>query len=78
MKPAPHKRKLSYKEQRELDELPELIASLEQQQAELESKTGSANFFNGDPTEVGKTLEQLTQVGESLDNALERLIELEG
>ena len=78
MKPAPNKRKLSYKEQRELDELPELIASLEQQQTELESKTSSANFFNGDPTEVGKTLEQLTQVGESLDNALERLIELEG
>ena len=77
-KSAPQKRKLSYKEQRELDELPELIASLEEQQAELESKTGSANFFNGDPTEVGKTLEQLTQVGESLDNALERLIELEG
>jgi ATP-binding cassette subfamily F protein uup len=77
-KPAPKKRKLSYKEQRELDELPELIASLEEQQAELEGKTGSANFFNGDPTEVGKTLEQLTQVGESLDNALERLIELEG
>ncbi len=77
-KPSPQKRKLSYKEQRELDELPELIASLEEQQAELESKTGSANFFNRDPTEVGKTLEQLTQVGESLDNALERLIELEG
>ena len=33
---APHKRKLSYKEQRELDELPELIASLEAQQAGLE------------------------------------------
>ena len=77
-KSALQKRKLSYKEQRELDELPELIASLEEQQAELESKTGSANFFNGDPTEVGKTLEQLTQVSESLDNALERLIELEG
>ena len=77
-KSAPQKRKLSYKEQRELDELPELIASLEEQQAELESKTSGANFFNGDPTEVGKTLEQLTQVSESLDNALERLIELEG
>ena len=77
-KPAPPKRKLSYKEQRELDELPALIASLEELQAELESKTGSARFFNGDPTEVGKTLEQLTQVGESLDAALDRLIELEG
>ncbi len=76
--PAPQKRKLSYKEQRELDELPALIASLEAQQAELESKTGNASFFNGDPTEVSKTLEQLTQVGESLDTALERLIELEG
>jgi hypothetical protein len=51
---------------------------LEAQQAELESKTGNASFFNGDPTEVSKTLEQLTQVGESLDAALERLIELEG
>jgi len=78
VKPAPQKRKLSYKEQRELDELPELIASLEEQQAQLESKTGSPNFFDGDPTVVGKTLEQLAQVGESLDNALERLIELEG
>ena len=77
-KSAPQKRKLSYKEQRELDELPELIASLEEQQAKLESKTGSANFFKGDPIEVGKTLEQLTQVSESLDNALERLVELEG
>ena len=66
------------RQQRELDELPELIASLEEQQAKLESKTSSANFFNGDPIEVGKTLEQLTQVGESLDNALERLVELEG
>ena len=53
-KSAPQKRKLSYKEQRELDELPELIASLEEQQAELESKTGSANFFNGDPTRSAK------------------------
>ena len=51
---------------------------MEEQQAKLESKTSSANFFNGDPIEVGKTLEQLTQVSESLDNALERLVELEG
>ena len=75
-KPSP-KRKLSYKEQRELDELPALIASLEGQQAELERKTGSASFFNGDPTEVRITLEQLTQAIESLDAALQRLIELE-
>jgi ATP-binding cassette subfamily F protein uup len=77
-KSAPQKRKLSYKEQRELAELPALIASLEEQQAELESRTSTPTFFNGDPTEVGETLEQLTQISESLDNALERLIELEG
>ena len=77
-KSAPQKRKLSYKEQRELDELPPLIASLEEQQARLESKTSSADFFSGDPDEVGKTLEQLTQVSAWLDTALERLIELEG
>lgn len=76
--PGIQKRKLSYKEQRELDELPALIASLEEQQALLESTTSSPNFFDGNPTEVGKVLEQLTQISESLDAALERLIELEG
>ena len=78
LRPAVLKPKLSYKEQRELDELPGLIASLEEQQARLETTTSSATFFNGDPVEVSKALEQLTQVGESLDTALERLIELEG
>ena len=77
-RPAVLKPKLSYKEQRELDELPGLIASLEEQQARLETTTSSATFFNGDPADVAKALEQLTQVGESLDTALERLIELEG
>ena len=76
--PALRKRKLSYKEQRELEELPALIASLEEQQVLLETTTSSASFFNGGSAEVGKTLEQLAQVGESLDAALERLIELEG
>ena len=77
-RPAALKPKLSYKEQRELDELPGLIASLEEQQARLETTTSSATFFNGDPADVATALEQLTQVGESLDTALERLIELEG
>ena len=77
-RPAVFKPKLSYKEQRELDELPGLIASLEEQQARLDTTTSNATFFNGDPADVAKALEQLTQVGESLDTALERLIELEG
>ena len=71
-------RKLSYKESRELEDLPNRIAKLEEEQATLETKTADPSFFTGDGDEVAKTLERLTAVTASLDDALERLIELEG
>ena len=71
-------RKLSYKETRELESLPTLISELEGEQAILEAKTADPSFFAGDSNEVSKTLDRLTKVSTSLDEALERLIELEG
>ena len=71
-------RKLSYKETRELENLPDKIAQLEEEQATLETKTADPSFFTGDGDEVAKTLERLAEVTASLDDALERLIELEG
>lgn len=71
-------RKLSYKETRELEDLPDRIAQLEEEQAALEAKTADPSFFAGDSDEVTNTLDRLTEVSASLDEALERLIELEG
>jgi len=71
-------RKLSYKETRELEGLPDRIAQLEEEQAALEAKTADTSFFTGDSDEVANTLDRLTEVSASLDEALERLIELEG
>ena len=71
-------RKLSYKETRELESLPDRIAQLEEEQAALEAKTADPSFFAGDSDEVADTLARLTAVSASLDEALERLIELEG
>jgi ABC transport system ATP-binding/permease protein len=43
--PSPPKRKLGYKDQRELDALPERIAALEQEQTQLNAQMASANFY---------------------------------
>jgi len=72
------KKKLNYKEQRELDTLPDLIAGLEAQQATLEAATSSADFYAQDQAHVKAVLADLTRASESLDAALDRLIELEG
>ncbi|MDA9681346.1 ATP-binding cassette domain-containing protein [bacterium] len=72
------KKKLNYKEQRELDTLPDLIAGLEAQQATLEEATSSADFYAQDQAHVNAVLADLTRASESLDAALDRLIELEG
>ena len=72
------KKKLNYKEQRELDTLPDLIAGLEAQQATLEEATSSADFYAQDQAHVKAVLADLTRASESLDAALDRLIELEG
>ena len=72
------KKKLNYKEQRELDTLPDLIAGLETQQATLEEATSSADFYAQDQAQVKAVLAELTRVSESLDAALDRLVALEG
>lgn len=76
---APAKqRKLSYKDQRELDALPGRIDALEARQGELENQVATPTFYQGDHTEVEKVLAELTQVQEDLESAFERWSELEG
>ena len=71
-------RKLSYKEKRELEDLPDRIARLETEQALLEAQTADPSFFAGDSNQVAEVLDRLSEATNLLDDALERLIELEG
>lgn len=66
-------RKLSYKEQRELEELPGKIASLEAEQKSISDKLADGDFYkNATPDEVKKLNERFAEIDELLLQALER------
>ncbi|MDP1520438.1 ATP-binding cassette domain-containing protein [Porticoccus litoralis] len=69
--------KLSYKLQRELDMLPELIDHLETEIAALEEQTADPDFFNRPYTETQPILDELGKKQMELDQAAERWVELE-
>ena len=70
---APSKRKLSYKEQREMDGLPQQIAALESEQAELEAALDSGTLYAQDPGLAAQKSQRLAQVEELWLQAMERL-----
>lgn len=71
-------RKLSYKEQRELAELPDKIAALEAEQAQLQAKASDGAFYQQPRGEVDKVLARLAALEDELLLALERWESLEG
>lgn len=75
-KKAPAK-KLSYKLQRELDELPKQIEKLEAKQAALGEETGSADFYQKDNDYVTQKLAEQQALEEQLETLEERWLELE-
>jgi ATP-binding cassette subfamily F protein uup len=75
-KKAPAK-KLSYKLQRELDELPKKIEALETKQAELGAETGSSDFYQKDNDYVQQKLAEVQQIEAELEALEERWLELE-
>ena len=70
-------RKLSYKEQRELEALPEKIENLETEQEELQQLTSEGDFYQQDQQTIAETMERLKTVNEELDQAYTRWAELE-
>ncbi|WP_455211973.1 ATP-binding cassette ATPase Uup, partial [Kaarinaea lacus] len=54
--PQPQKKKLSYKEQRELDELPQRIEVLEQEQADIQQAINHPDFYKQEKDQVATTL----------------------
>jgi ATP-binding cassette subfamily F protein uup len=71
-KAAPPKRKLSYKEQRELDQLPDRIEALEIEQKELAALLASAELYAEDPVRAEAAQRRHAQIDDELLAALER------
>ncbi len=69
---APKPRKLSYKEQRELDELPGRIEALEAEQAKLAALLADADAYSRDPKGLAAAQVRIATIDDELLGALER------
>ena len=74
---SPDVKKLTYREQRELDQLPEQISMLEEQFAELEAQVSAGDFYAQEHEVTAPVLEAFAETQSELDQALERWTELE-
>jgi ATP-binding cassette subfamily F protein uup len=70
-------RRLSWKEQRELEELPQRIETLESRKAALEVAVGDPTFYARPHAEVAETLAQLAALGSDIEHAYARWSELD-
>jgi ATP-binding cassette subfamily F protein uup len=70
-------RKLSYKEQRELEALPAKIETLENEQAELMARMGHADFYRQGGDKITATMDRMETVKVELEACYERWQELE-
>jgi ATP-binding cassette subfamily F protein uup len=70
--PAAKKRKLGYKEQRELDALPARIEALEREQKDLAALLASAELYAEDPVRAEAAQMRYAQIDDELLAALER------
>ena len=70
-------KKLSYKDQREFDQMPAKIEALESEIETLEAEVSSADFYNASPDQASLTLKKLEDRQAELNIAYERWAELE-
>lgn len=70
-------KKLSYKLQLELDNLPGKIEALEKKMASLQQQTSAADFYQQDFAETQPILDKLAETQKELDKAMERWMELD-
>jgi len=71
------KRKLSYHEARELESLPAVIKALETEQAQLQARAASPEFYKESPDQIRTVLARIAAIGPELDVAVARWIDLE-
>jgi ATP-binding cassette subfamily F protein uup len=70
--PAPKARKLSFKEQRELDALPDTIAALETEHKTIHEALADGSLFASDNTRAVQMSERSARIDDELTQALER------
>jgi ATP-binding cassette subfamily F protein uup len=70
--PAAPRRKLGYKEQRELEALPARIEGLEQEQKALQAELATGALYRDDPARAGQLAQRSEQIEQELMLALER------
>jgi ATP-binding cassette subfamily F protein uup len=74
---SPKQRRLSYKEQREYDGLPDAIAALEAEQARLTALINEPDFYTRAREEVAARLARLDALGREIEAGYSRWSELE-
>ncbi len=70
-------KKLSFKEQKELDELPALIDTLDAQLKEITEKMSAAEFYQQDKEIISLATQHLSEIEQALESAYRRWQELE-
>ncbi len=71
--PSPKpKKKRSFKEDREFNELPERIAALEEEQKSLQAKLADSEFYKQGGATIQEAVDRLAQIDRELHAALER------
>ena len=75
--PAPARRKLSYKEQRELEQLPPRIEQLEQEQRQLTERLADPALYRDAPQQVAAMRARFDDIEQELSEALQRWQDLE-
>ncbi len=75
--PSRPSKKLSFKEQKELDELPKKIEALEKEQSELQQEVSRAEFYTQSKEAIAKVMQRLKELEDTLDKAYQRWDELE-
>ena len=70
--PTSKAKKLSFKEQRELEQLPLLIAALEAEQATISERLADSTIYAKEPAEAHKLSERFAEIDQLLLDSLER------
>ncbi|HPQ97721.1 MAG TPA: ATP-binding cassette domain-containing protein, partial [Thiolinea sp.] len=76
-RPATRPAKLSYKDRRELEQLPQHIEQLEARLAEVQTTLSDPAFYQQAPTDITRVQAQLQQLEQTLEQAFERWAQLE-
>jgi ATP-binding cassette subfamily F protein uup len=76
--PSNKAKKLSFKEQRELDALPALLAKLEQEQSELSKKLADPDLYKQKPDDIQKLKARYATLDTELMETLEKWEAIEG